>query len=185
MEYLDIRNTDGTLTGKVKERNLVHQDGDLHGTVHIFIVREGKEGRELLLQKRSKDKDAYPGCYDISSAGHVSAGQGYKEAALRELEEELGIHAEDDDLSFIGYYHFYCEERFYDKPFRNNEISAVYLYTKPVEIGNLILQEEEVESVCWMPLSACKEKVAQKDREYCLLEEELNLVEGYYCGRTE
>ncbi len=37
MEMLDLRNRDGSLTGEVKERSLVHRDGDLHGTVHIWL----------------------------------------------------------------------------------------------------------------------------------------------------
>ncbi len=75
MELFDIRDPEGNITGRVRERSLVHMDGDIHGTAHVWIVRQGKEGRyELLLQKRASCKDSYPGCYDISSAGHVQAG---------------------------------------------------------------------------------------------------------------
>ena len=56
----------------------------------------------MLLQKRSREKDAFPGCYDISSAGHIPAGDGFVESALRELEEELGIRAEPSELVRIG-----------------------------------------------------------------------------------
>ena len=31
MEYLDIRDKNGNPTGVIKERSLVHADGDLHG----------------------------------------------------------------------------------------------------------------------------------------------------------
>ena len=119
MELLDLRNRDGSLTGERKERELVHRDGDIHGTSHVWIVRTDARGEcEVLLQKRSKDKDAYPGCYDISSAGHIPAGQDYITSALRELEEELGIHACEEDLHFLGW-NFYCfEEVFYGKKFR-------------------------------------------------------------------
>ena len=48
---------------------------------------------ELLLQKRSQQKDSYPGCYDISSAGHSPAGVDFIPSALRELKEELGLDA--------------------------------------------------------------------------------------------
>ena len=103
MEYLDIRTKDGKITGEVKERDKVHEDGDIHGTSHVWIARKNKEGqRELLLQKRSADKDAYPGCYDISSAGHLPAGQEYLPSALRELYEELGIEAKEEELIFLG-----------------------------------------------------------------------------------
>lgn len=53
-------------------RNLVHQDGDYHRAVHVWIYAESTG--ELLLQKRSDNKDSWPGQWDISSAGHISAG---------------------------------------------------------------------------------------------------------------
>ena len=103
MEYLDIRDKNGNPTGVIKERSLVHADGDLHGTSHVWIVKKNEKGSyDLLLQKRSENKDAFPGCYDISSAGHLPAGQDYLTSALRELEEELGIKAEAGTASFYG-----------------------------------------------------------------------------------
>lgn len=177
MEYFDIRNLDGSITGEIKERSKVHRDGDLHGTVHIFIIRKREKSFDLLLQKRSADKDAFPGCYDISSAGHVSAGQEYLEAAYRELEEELGIKAKDGDLRFIGYHEGWAEEEFYGKPFRNHEISAVYLYEKEVDIDTLVLQEEEVESVKWFPFEECKEKAKAGDKGFCLFLKEMQMLE--------
>ncbi len=38
------------------KRSLVHEDGDIHGTVHIWIRRKTEKGYDLLLQKRSKEK---------------------------------------------------------------------------------------------------------------------------------
>ena len=85
MEFLDIRDKNGNPTGEVKERSLVHADGDIHGTSHVWIVRKNEKGSyDLLLQKRSENKDAFPGCYDISSAGHLPAGQDYLSLELRQ-----------------------------------------------------------------------------------------------------
>ena len=65
LELFDILNEDGSKTGVVKERGVAHREGALHGTVHIWIVRENdKSGYDVLLQKRSDNKDSYPGCYD-------------------------------------------------------------------------------------------------------------------------
>lgn len=181
MELLDLRNKDGSLSGETKERELVHRDGDVHGTSHVWIVRKDDQGEcEILLQKRSKDKDAYPGCYDISSAGHIPAGQDYLTSALRELEEELGIHACEEDLHFLGW-NFYCfEEIFYGKRFINREISKVYLYNKPVDLAKLTLQKEEVEAVRWMKLEDCSRQIAEKNPAFCVMEEELDLIRQYY-----
>jgi hypothetical protein len=54
------------------ERHLVHADGDYHRAVHVWIYVESTG--ELLLQKRADRKDSWPGLWDISSAGHISAG---------------------------------------------------------------------------------------------------------------
>ncbi len=151
LELFDVCGRDGRPTGHVKERSMVHQDGDFHRTVHIWVVRRKVDGGlEVLLQKRSKDKDAYPGCYDVSSAGHVQAGDDFACSAIRELQEELGITAREEDLRFIGFHEGYVENNFWGRSFKDWEISAVYLYEKTVEEDQLTLQESEVEGVVFM-----------------------------------
>ncbi len=44
----------------------------------------------VLLQRRSRAKDLFPGYYCASASGHVASGEDYAEAAMRETEEELG-----------------------------------------------------------------------------------------------
>ena len=57
----------------------------------LIRYREDRRSADVLLQKRSENKDSFPGSYDISSAGHIPSGVDFLESALRELEEELGI----------------------------------------------------------------------------------------------
>jgi 16S rRNA (adenine1518-N6/adenine1519-N6)-dimethyltransferase len=69
-------------------RGEVHREGWMHRAVHIFLFnRRG----ELFLQRRSRLKDVHPGLWDSSAAGHLDAGEDYLPAAVRELEEELGV----------------------------------------------------------------------------------------------
>ena len=56
----------------------------------------------------------------------------------------------------------------------------MYLYEKPVDVTKLRLQESEVESVKWMSLEKCLEKVKSRSPQYCLFEEELNMIKDYY-----
>ena len=181
-EWFDILNEDGSLSGIKKEREQVHRDGDLHGTVHIWIVRPSKtsgagEGEtEILLQKRSRNKDAYPGCYDISSAGHIPSGENAITAARRELFEELGIEAAPEDLVRIGSLKYEFKDIFHGKPFHNREISQVYVYEKPVEEDRLRLQKEEVEAVRWMTMSDCLSEVRKANPAFCIIEDELRLL---------
>lgn len=178
MELLDIRRQDGSLNGEVRERSIVHENGDLHGTTHVWIVRKSTSGAwEVLLQKRSQNKDSFPGRYDTSSAGHIPAGSDYLESALRELEEELGIHAEEADLKEAFMHCGYAEMEFYGKPFKNAEISMVYIYEKEVDIAQLKLQKEEVESVCWMEYETVLGEVREEagkgiNEKYCIFLDE-------------
>lgn len=156
---------------------MVHEDGDPHGTVHIWVIREKEQGFDVLLQKRSAHKDSFPGCYDISSAGHMVAGDDYLETAVRELEEELGIHATENQLQQIGVHHGIIKDVFYGREFFNHEISAVYIYKEPVEIENLKLQKEEVESVRWVDYEECKKKMKSGELKHCIFEDEFEMLE--------
>ena len=177
MELFDILNEDGTKSGIVRERGVAHREGSMHATVHMWIVRKNqKSGYDVLLQKRSACKDSNPGCYDISSAGHVGAGDDSLESAVREMSEELGLSVSPDELHYIGVHHGAFEAEFYGKLFRDNELSSVYVYTKPVEIKDLTLQESEVEEVIWMDYEECMRKVADGTLPNCIYEDEFRMV---------
>ena len=177
LELFDLVREDGTPTGHVRERSMVHQSGDLHRTVHIWVVQKRADGGvEVLLQKRSREKDAYPGCYDISAAGHMLAGDDFEISALRELSEELGIHAQPKDLRFIGFHEGYVEDIFWGKPFKDWEISAVYLYEKPVDAESLILQKSEVEEVIFMDYDKVFAGMKDGSLKTCIYPEEFKLI---------
>ena len=69
MEIFDIVDEKGIPTGETIERTQAHEKGVRHRTAHIWIVREQDGKAQLLLQKRSAEKDSFPGRYDTSSAG--------------------------------------------------------------------------------------------------------------------
>ena len=96
MEYFDIVDDNGLPTGETVSRDIAHRDGIQHRTAHVWIVRRKASGYDILLQKRSQNKDSFPGLYDTSSAGHIPAGDEPLESAIRELHEELGIEAEPE-----------------------------------------------------------------------------------------
>ena len=177
MELFDVRREDGTKSGIVQERGVVHREGLLHSTSHVWIVRENnKSGYDVLLQKRSAQKDSNPGCYDISSAGHIEAGADYLESALREMKEELGIEALPEELQEIGIHRGGFSDVIHGRPFKDNELSMVYLYRKPVEISRLKLQKAEVETVIWMDYEECRERMKEHTLPNCIYPEEFDMV---------
>lgn len=176
MEYLDIVDENGEPTGETVERTRAHRDGIRHRTSHVWIMRRGENGAEVLLQKRSADKDSHPGCYDISSAGHIPAGMDFVTSALRELEEELGIRAQARELHYCGQRRFLWRDEFHGHPFTDCQVSNVYCLWRDVSPRELRLQTSEVESVCWMNLQACKTAVAEGTIQSCIFLEELEML---------
>ena len=162
---------------------MVHREGSPHATVHMWIVREKEteHGRDydVLLQKRSACKDSNPRCYDISSAGHVEAGAELLESAIREMGEELGLAVTAEDLHYVGVHNAAFEAEFYGRMFRDKEFSSVYVYTKPVDIADLKLQESEVESVKWMDYEECLKGVQDGSLPNCIYEDEFRMVREY------
>ena len=93
-EYLDIVDDNDTVVGSAAFQD-VYKNMSQHRVVHILIFNP--QG-ELLLQLRSKSKSAHPLHWSTSVGGHVRKGETYKQAALREAKEELGIVPEITEI---------------------------------------------------------------------------------------
>ena len=174
-EYLDIIDDKGNPTGAVVERSVAHLEGVPHRTSHVWLLRK-KDGRvQILLQRRAAIK-SFPGCYDISSAGHIPAGDDFVASALRELKEELGVTAEPADLVCCGDRYIVWDDAFFGKPYHDRQYTRVFLMWTDLEEDNFVLQKEEVDRVLWMDLDQCIEGVKNNSFENCIAVEELNIV---------
>ncbi|KAH7867214.1 hypothetical protein Vadar_030515 [Vaccinium darrowii] len=163
-EHLDVLTKTGQKTGVSKPRGDVHRDGDYHRAVHVWIFSESTQ--ELLLQRRADCKDSWPRLWDISSAGHISAGDSSLISARRELHEELGVILPNDAFELI--FIFLQECVINDGKFINNEFNDVYLVTTiaPIPLEAFTLQESEVSAVKYIPLEEYKNLLAKEDPEY-------------------
>jgi isopentenyl-diphosphate delta-isomerase type 1 len=79
-------------------RSEVHAGHWLHRASHIFVFNSRGE---LLVHRRSATKDECPLLYTSSASGHLAAGEGYEIAAVRELQEELGLTSPVEFLTVI------------------------------------------------------------------------------------
>jgi isopentenyldiphosphate isomerase len=141
MEFLEICDEDGTPTGRLADRDLVHSEGLPHRTVHVWVLNGAGE---ILFQKRSRGKDSHPGFWDVSAAGHVQPGEKPIDAALRELVEELGIQAEKGDLRAAGSRRITLKS---GGGFVDNEITEIYVARYDGDPGALGIDAGEVEEV--------------------------------------
>lgn len=176
MELLDVVDENGMPTGKTVEREIAHKEGIRHRTSHVWILRRQNGETQVLLQKRSRNKDSYPGCYDISSAGHIPSGEGFVKSALRELREELGVHAVADELIYCGRRRFEYREAFHGEEFWDNQVSNVYALWRNMEYSEFVLQKTEIDTVLWMDFCRCLDMVKNKKEPNCIRMEELKML---------
>lgn len=123
-----------------------------HRVIQVFVFNpEGK----IFVQKRTMTKAVFPGLYEASVSGHVQAGEAYKQAAVRELAEELGItHAEHD-----------LKELFTFKLRAGPEHEIITQYQIQCEcIGKL--QKEEVESGKFMTWEELAQQVEKNPKKF-------------------
>ncbi len=169
MEYIDIFDENNNPMGKIKEKTKAHEEGNFHRTAHIWIIN-GK--KELLLQKRSATKKSHPNCWDISGAGHIRAGESVIEGAIRELKEELGIEANENDLRFIDIVKS-------TKNPKNQEFGYVYLLESNHEIKDYIFEDNEVSEVKYVYFEDLEKMVADRAEGLLTHEEEYKKLFQY------
>jgi len=175
MELLDVVDINGEPTGETVTREMAHLEGIRHRTSHVWILRK-KEALQVLLQKRSPDKESFPGQWDISSAGHIPAGSSWTDSAIRELSEELGIDVDPKDLIEAGLLRITADTEFHGRPFRDNQVSKVYVLFLDKEEDYFTCQTEELTCVRWFDLdkliSDCRDGLMGD----CLIVSELDMV---------
>lgn len=130
-------------SGQKKARNLVHKDQDWHRSVHVWVVDASKQ--EIVMQKRSPNKDTFPNRWDISAAGHIEFGGESRETAVREIAEELGIQCSEEELI----YGFTCPAE--QAPLGGcNCYEDVYFISRNKGELNFAIGEAEVSDVTWI-----------------------------------
>ena len=169
-EYFDILDENGNKTGKTKLRIEVHRDGDWHKAVHIWIFNNNGD---ILLQRRCAFKDSNPNMLDISSAGHLSAGDDSITGAIRELKEELGLDINPDELKFIK---TLKRSSRYTQSFINNEFDDMYILITDKDISEMKYQESEISEIFFVSYKKFKEMVKNKQEDLLMHNDEFEIL---------
>ena len=113
MEFNDIYDKNRNLTGRVHRRGTRWRPGE-YGLVVCVWVYDGKGN--LLLTRRAKGK-SFAGTWE-NSGGAAKAGESSRSAIARELFEETGIRAGEDEFEYLSsgrdrnaHFDFYCLKR--------------------------------------------------------------------------
>ena len=145
-ELLEVVNANGEVI-RILPRSEIHGNPSLiHRVVHVLMFN--KKG-ELLLQKRSMNKDVAPGKWDTSVGGHVNPGETLDKAVQREMEEELGIIS--SDLKFLYSY-------MHSNPY---ETELVYTYSCSYD-GEIFFNRDEIDEVKTWSKEEIKKNIGNK-----------------------
>lgn len=133
-----------------------HVDGLLHRAFSVLLVREGADGLELLLAKRSKMKYHSADLWANSCCSHPRAGEGTIDAAYRRVHEELGCEAQNlREIAAFAY------RAVFDNGITEYEYDHVLVGTFA---GALDLDPNEVSETRWVrPDELVQELVEQPD----------------------
>lgn len=173
-ELIDVLDENGVFTGKVLSRKEVHKQGLWHRAIVVAIVNENNQ---VLLQQRSKNKEKNANMWDISVAGHLSAGQDSLSAAAREINEEvsvlLGYRTEIKDFRYM--YSFRKEQIFKEDFIERQFYDFFILRTSGLDDKTLYFQASEVQAVKFVDLTELqqlieKNHVVERKEVYDVLE---------------
>ena len=135
---LDVYTSEGKFLGSTSY-DRVHRQGLWHRGVHVWILNSKGE---FLIQRRGPYVQTSPNLYEHTATGHIDSGQTSVQAALKEIEEEVGIHVSSDELIFIGT--IIDQFTMYEGTLQNNEFDDVYLVRRDIEEQEIKHNEHEV-----------------------------------------
>ncbi|ACB75658.1 NUDIX hydrolase [Opitutus terrae] len=150
-EFFDVVNERDEPVGRAR-RSEVHAKGWRHRAVHVLVFDQ--HGR-VFVQKRSMKKDCSPGLWDSSCSGHLDAGEDYDAAAVRELEEELGMKVSAPPKRWFRIEA--CEET-------GQEFCWIYWLRAN---GPFVLHPEEIDGGDWLTPDELTARVAARPGDYC------------------
>jgi len=132
-EIWDLYNTEGIRTDRVMRRGEAVPFGLYHLVVHIWPMNSKGE---FLIQQRAMTVLWKPGMW-AATGGSAVSGEDALTAARRELLEELGYDARDNELTRIA-----CLKR-------SNSFCNVFVLRTDRAADEFVLQAEEVRAVKW------------------------------------
>ena len=143
-ELIDVLDSNGNKTGERKTKSEIKKVGDFHRAISVCIINDGKE---ILMQKRSKNKKSYPNLWSIFVKGHVMAGESSTEACKREIFEELGVSINESELKYL---YTIREELIISEDYIERIFFDTFLLNKNINIKEVQIQEDEVAEVKFM-----------------------------------
>jgi 16S rRNA (adenine1518-N6/adenine1519-N6)-dimethyltransferase len=152
-ELLDIVNEQDVVIKKGVAREEAHAKKLLHRAIIVFVFNSKGQ---IFVQERSPAKDVYPGLMIASCSGHVNAGETYKEAAVRELNEELAVETTPNRIERVAEFKVTNPQ-----DVENDALFVLEGYDKPI-----IVNRQEIISGKYVSIVELRRQVISEPRKF-------------------
>lgn len=134
MELWDVYDINRSRTGRLHPRPEPMPEGDYHTVIHVCLFNHAGQ---MLIQQRQTFKEGWPNLWDVTVGGSALAGETSRQAAARELEEEVGIRLSFENSRPRMTINFSCG------------FDDWYVAEAEADPASLQLQYEEVQAARW------------------------------------
>lgn len=159
MEYNDIYDSNRNRTGRTHLRGTRWGKGE-YGLVVCVWVADGKGN--ILLTRRAPEK-TFAGTWE-NSGGAAQAGESSRQAIARELFEETGIRAAQEEFHMIG------------SGTERNTHYDYYTLRRYVPLEDVVLLPGETDDAKWVSFAEAEEMIRQK--QICKI-----IAKQYHCQK--
>ena len=142
MEFNDIYDENRRLTGRLHRRGSRWRKGE-YGLVVCVWVYDGKGN--LLLTRRAPQK-SFAGTWE-NSGGAAKAGETSRQAIARELFEETGIRAAEEEFELL------------ETGRDGNTFFDYYCLKRATPLSEIVLLPGETDGVKWVTMEECRHMV--------------------------
>ena len=147
MEKWNLYTIDRVITNRVITRGDDIPKDLYHLVVHVCIFNAKNQ---MLIQQRQTFKEGWPNMWDVTVGGSAMIGENSRQAAMREVAEELGLKIDLENAPPVITKYF--SEGFDD----------IYILEKEIDISKLVLQYEEVQAVKWAGIEEILDMIGLK-----------------------
>jgi len=158
-ELIDVFDENNNSLGIKLMKSEAHKKGLWHRAAHVWIYNSKGE---VLLQLRAKDKEFFPDRWDISVAGHVSAGESPAVSPVREIKEEIGLEISEKELEFMRVMKYSIDVGV----LKNREFIYVLTLKYEGDLEELKRQEEEIQELRFFHADFVKKDVLKNPDKY-------------------
>jgi len=139
-ELLILVDSDGSEVGAMSKEECHQGEGRLHRAFSVFLLNSSEQ---ILLTQRSSEKLLWPGYWSNSCCSHPRKGESDFAAAIRRVDEELGMSAELQEI-----YEFEYQASYLDIG-SEHELCKVYLGRSDSDVS---VNKNEISDFKWMSI---------------------------------